>query len=412
LLGSGFKLSYLYFDKQFNNIRFILIFLHQNSIHNMSEEKKESPPPNQSEEQKHPNNKKKPGMVAVTRVVLLLSVIVFIWYIYADRITPYTDQARITELIQPITPRVSGYVTDVRVKLNSVVKANDILFGLDTTTFVLNINKAKANLDNATQQIGAQGANVQAAASSVGVAKAQLDRAQRSYDRTQRILSKNPGAVSQADIDRVETSLSQATEKLYSAEANLVKAQEQLGATGNDNAQLRLAISELEKAELDYSYTTIYAANDGFIESFNIDIGYYAQAGQPLATLVSKQDIWIQADFKENNLSNMKVGDQVLFILDVAPGKIFEGKVRGIGHGVESGNPVNRGGLPSIGSTSTWLRDPQRFPVTIAFDNKEAFDLCRAGGQADVVVLTGNHKLLNRLAHWRIWINTWLSYVR
>ena len=111
-------------------------------------------------------------------------------------------------------------------------------------------------------------------------------------------------------------------------------------------------------------------------------------------------------------MSNMKVGNKVQFILDIAPGKIFEGTVRSIGYGVDSGNSVNRGGLPTIGNSSSWLRDPQRFPVTIEITDTEVIELCRAGGQADVVVFTGDNKFLNRLARYRIWINSWLSYVR
>jgi len=365
----------------------------------------------ESPEAKAPDPKKKSPMVWVTRVILLISLVIFIWYLLADRRTPFTNQVRITELVIPITPRVSGYLTDVRVKLNSVVTLGDTLFQLDPVPFELALYKARANVDQATQQMGAKGANVQAAVSSVGVARAQLDRAQRSYDRTQRIQEKNPGAVSQADIDRVETSLNQAIEKLGSAEANLVKAREELGETGPENPQLRLAISELENAELQLSYTTVYAPNDGVIESFNVDEGYYSQAGQPLATLVSKQDVWLQADYRENNLSNMKAGDPVKFTLDIAPGRIFEGYVRGIGSGVDAGNAVNRGGLPTVGSSSSWLREPQRFPVTIAFDNEEALELCRAGAQADVMVYTGNYGLLNSIANFRIKFKSWLSYV-
>jgi len=358
------------------------------------------------------SEKKGNPIVLFTRITLIIAILFFIWYVLSDRKTPYTQQAYITELIIPITPRVTGYVTEVNVQLNSSVKTGDKLFEIDKQPFDLALKKAEANLDNASQQIGAQGATVKAAASSVGVAKAQLDRAQRNYDRTQRLIQKNPGAVSQADIDRVETSLSQSVEKLANAEANLTKAKEQLGAEGNNNAQLRLAIAEVEKAELDLSFTNIFASNDGFIESFNIDIGYYAQAGQAMTTLVSKQDVWIQADFTENNISLMKIGDPVSFALDVAPGRRFEGKVRGIGNGVDTGNSVNRGGLPTISSSSSWLRDPQRFPVTISFTDKEAALICRSGGQADVVVFTSDSGFFNTLAKFRLWINSWLSYVR
>ena len=377
----------------------------------MSEENPQVNNPDNQTEAPPEEKKKKPTLVWVTRVVLLISLLIFIWYVQADRRTPYTSQVRITELIIPITPRVSGYLTDVRVKLNSVVAANDTLFQLDRLPFELAVHKARANVDNATQHMGAQGANVKAAASSVGVARAQLDRSQRNYDRTQRVLEKNPGAVSQADIDRVETSLNQSIEKLASAEANLTRSQEELGVVGPENPKLRLAIAELEKAELDLSYTIIYAPNEGIIESFNVDEGYFGQAGLPLATLVSKQDVWLQADFRENNLSKMKPGNPAKFTLDIAPGRVFEGHVRGIGSGVDGGNAVNPGTLPIIGSSSSWLREPQRFPVTIAFNDAEVLELCRAGGQAEVVVFTGQHGMLNFIARIRIKLNSWLSYV-
>ena len=126
----------------------------------------------------------------------------------------------------------------------------------------------------------------------------------------------------------------------------------------------------LEQAQLDLAFSTIVASASGYIESFSIDEGYYASAGQPLATIVSETDTWIQADMKENNLSNIKLGDPVEFSLDVAPGKVFKGKVRSIGYGVSTGN-TNRGDLPSISGAQGWLRDPQRFPIIVSFDNQE-----------------------------------------
>ena len=351
-------------------------------------------------------------VIRTTQVVLLVAAAIFIWYIFSDRHTPYTTQARITDIFVPVTPRVSGYLTDVKVHLNSSVKAGDLLFQIDTSQYALAVRKAEANIENVIQQLGAQGATVKASASAVGVARAQLDRAQRNYDRTDRIMKKNPGALSQAEIDRAETSLNQAIENLANAEANLAKAKKQLGPTGENNPQLRMAINDLNNAQLQLEWTKIYATTDGFIESFNLDVGYFAQAGKPICTLVSKEDLWIQANYKENNLSNMKPGDPVKFILDVAPGKIFEGRVKSIGYGVDGGNRVTPGHLPDIKSRSAWLEDPQRFPVIVTFSDTAVIRFCRAGGQADVVVFTGKHPFLNAVARFRIWLNTWLSYVR
>ncbi len=365
-----------------------------------------------NEQVKTPGKKKVNPVVWTTRIIILIAAIVFIWYLFSDRFTPYTDQARVTEIIIPVIPRVSGNLIDVRVKLHSVVKTDEMLFQIDSSQYALAVRGAEANIENVIQQLGAQSASVKAAASAVGVARAQLDRAQRNYNRTERIIKKNPGALSQADIDRVETSLNQAVEQMANAEANLAKAKEQLGPKGENNPQLRMAINQLNNAQLQLSWTKIFAPIEGYIESFNLDAGYFAQAGKPLVTLVSKDDLWIQANFKENNLSKIKIGDKVEFILDAAPGKIFKGSVSSIGYGVQTGDKSTPGSLPDIKSKSSWLQDPQRFPVVIEIFSSDVKKLCRAGGQADVIVFTGDHTFLNFIARFRIRINSWLSYVR
>jgi multidrug resistance efflux pump len=348
----------------------------------------------------------------MTRVVLLFVVLVFVWYLFADRLTPYTDQGRVRALLTPIAPQVSGYVTAVNIRLHSVVEEGEVLFRIDPRPYELAVKAAEASLDLAAQQVGAQTATVKSATARLGMARAQLDRAQRNSNRTQNILARNPGALSQADKDRAETSLDQALERVSSAEAELQRAKEQLGAEGPDNPQLRAALAALERAQLDLAFTSLYAPARGAIESFNVDVGYYASPGQPLATFVSSQGLWIQADMRENNISNIEVGDPVEFALDVAPGRVFGGTVRSVGYGVSTQGGVNRGDLPTVSSSQGWLRDPQRFPVIIGLDSPETEGLVRAGGQADVVVYTGRHPLLNTLARWRIRLRSWVSYVR
>jgi multidrug resistance efflux pump len=348
----------------------------------------------------------------VTRIVLIVCAVIFVWYLFADRLTPYTDQARVTALLVPIVPQVSGYLTEVNVRLHSVVDEGDLLFVIDQRPYILAVQSAEANLDNTAQQVGALTATVKSAAGRLGVAKAQLDRSQRTYNRTQAILEKNPGALSQADRDRSETSLAQSVERVSSAEADLDKAKEQLGVIGPENPQLRAAIAALEQAQLNLAFTTLHAPTRGAIESFNIDVGYYAAAGQPLATFVSTSDVWIRADMRENNISRVEVGDRVEFVLDVAPGRVFRGNVRSVGYGVSSEGGTNRGGLPTVQGSQGWLRDPQRFPVIIGFERGTAEGLLRSGGQADVIIYTGRNPVLNLIGKLHLRVRSLLSYVR
>jgi len=348
----------------------------------------------------------------ITKIVLIVCLVIFIWYLFADRYTPFTDQARIKTLVVPLVPRVSGYLTEVNVRLHSIVANEQLLFQIDKRPYELAVKKAEADLDNVAQQIGVLTATVKSAAGRLGVTKAQLDRAQRNYDRTQIVIEQNPGALSQADLDRTETSLAQALERLVSAEADLDKAKQELGTTGPDNPQLRAAVVTLEQTQLDLAFTSIHAPSQGVIESFNVDVGHYGQSGQPLATFISTHDVWIQADMRENNIGNLEVDDEVEFALDIAPGRIFDGKVRSIGYGVSSGESNNRGDLPTISNSQGWLRDPQRFPVIISIEEKEVLELIRSGGQADVIIYASSNPILNLIAWFQIRISSWLSYVR
>jgi multidrug resistance efflux pump len=348
----------------------------------------------------------------LTQTIFIIAVVIFIWYLFADRYAPFTDQARTKTVTIPIVPKVSGYLSEINVHSQSIVKQGDLLFQIEKKPFELRVKKAKASLDNISQQVGALTATVKSAAGRLGVAKAQLDRAQRNYNRTQQVLKKNPGALSQADLDQTETTLTQAIERVASAEADLEKAKQQLGTSGEENAQLREALITLEQAEYDLEQTSLYAPADGVIESFNLYNGYYAQAGKPLVTFIPFGTAWIEADFRENSISNINTGDKVEFALDVFPGKVFEGVVKSVGYGVSYGEKNDKGSLPKISNSQSWLRDPQRFPVIINIKNNEIKKAIRYGGQADVIIYASNSSILNFIGWFQIRINSLLSYVR
>jgi len=363
--------------------------------------------------QENPDTSSKSSPVRlITLIVLFISILFFVWYILSDRHAPYTDQARINGLMVPIVSSVSGNIIQIHVRLHSKVKAGDTLFQIDRRPFQIAVEKAEANLDNTAQGVAAQTATVKSAVGRLGVSKAQLDRAQRNWSRVQKVMEENPGALSQSDRDQAETSYTQAVEHVTSAEADLERSQLSLGISGPTNPEFIAALKALEQAQLDLIYSTVIATTEGYIESFSIDLGYYAAAGQPLATLVSSGDFWIEADLKENNISLMKPGNDVEFSLDVCPGKIFQGKVSSIGHGVTTGN-TNRGDLPDPKGTTGWLLDPQRFPVIISFNSNDFPNQARLGGQVDVLVFTSEKRgFIAFLGKLRIRLISWLSYVR
>ena len=197
------------------------------------------------------------------------------------------------------------------------------------------------------------------------------------------------------------------------AEADLRRAQETAGERGEKNAQLLSARAAIEKAELDLKRTQVVAPAGGSVTDLRTDVGQFAQAGAPAMTLIAIHDLWISADMTENNLGNIKPGDKVAIVLDVMPGEVLKGRVRSVGTGISPGKPAQPGTLPEVENSRDWLRQAQRFPVAVEFDPSERERLrgVRIGGQADVLVYTGDHPVMNWLAAVFIRLMSYFSYL-
>lgn len=356
-------------------------------------------------------NKKGYAVKMLSLLTLLVTFLLFIWYIAADRITPSTDQARVKGLLLSVDPMVNGYVTQVNVSLHSEVKKGDTLFLIDPKPYEIAVAMAESDLEKVSQSISAGISSIQAVTAALSKAKVSLDRATKNWTRTQKVIAQNEGALSEADKDRSEASYLNAIEQVKSAQANLDKELAALGPTDANNPDVKSVLNRLEKAQWDLDHTSIIAPSDGVIESFNVELGYFAGAGRSMVTLVSNSDLWIQANLKENNLSKLSIGDQADVIFDIEPGKVYQGIVKSIAYGVST-DRTNPGGLPQINTTQGWLRDPQRFPVVIEIEDQEILKKLRQGGQAEIVVYTDDNWLLNSLASLRITILSYLSYVR
>jgi len=345
-----------------------------------------------------------------TFIVLALCIILMAVYLAGDRLTPFTNQARVNALVVPVAPQVAGRLVSVDVGNNQTVEAGQKLFDIDPGSYELAVKAAEAALKNTEQSIEAGVSNVAAASANVESAKALVWNAEQDTMRMRRIREEDAGAISERRIQSAEASLASARSRLAAAEASLQATRSALGSTDENNAQVQQARSNLEKARLDLERTTVYAPSDGLITDLRVDPGNFAAAGSPLMTFIAIHDTWVQADLSENNLGHVDPGDPVEIAFDVFPGKVFKGRVRQTGYGVQV-NANALGTLPTIDNDRNWLRDEQRFPVIIDYevDDKMATDL-RVGSQASVIVYTGDHWLINLLGRFYIRINTLLSY--
>jgi multidrug resistance efflux pump len=346
-----------------------------------------------------------------TLIILGACVVLMFWYLRADRVTPYTSQARVHALVVPVAPEVSGTVTDVFVGNNETVTAGQELFSLDPNRYQLAVETAQANMQSARQATGASTANVEAAQATVESAKAGVTQASQDAVRLRRIKEEDPGAISDRRLEQAEAMLAVTVSQLAAAEANVEKARQDLGEAGEQNVRILQAQAALAQAELDLARTTVRAPADGLLTDVRLDKGNFAGAGAPQMTFVGVHDVWVQADFTENNLGHIEAGDEVGIVFDALPGRVFSGRVRTTGYGVDVGTAA-LGSLPTVDNNRQWLRDAQRFPVQVDFQLRDAADResVRIGAQASVIVYTGNNWLFNLTGRIYVRIVSILTY--
>ncbi len=363
-----------------------------------------------------------PGAAAApanpARKIILISLCVllllYVYHVAADRITPYTSQATVDTLLVQIAPEVTGQVIEVGVKDNGPVKKGQVMFRLDPEPFQIALRKSEADL-----AVALQGAEVSAV--EIGVAKAALQK-QRVDLAASRQLGKividlvDQRALAETQAIRARADISKTQADVQKSEAELERARQNLGAAGYDNPNVKQAVAAIQQARLNLTNSTVIAPADGVVTNLRLSAGQYVSQGQPLLSFIQFGPRWISAAMRENQLGNLEPGDKVLVALDDNPGKLFPGRVDSIGWGITGGEEAPTGQLPDVQATNGWLREPQRFLVRVVMaptdDGKPTLAFGRSGAQANVMVFTDDSSILNPLG--RLWMHViaQLSYLR
>ena len=349
-------------------------------------------------------------------VIAVLIVASLGLYFVGDRLTPSTSQARIQAFVVPVAAEVAGKVLAVHIRNNDEVQPGQPLFDLDPQPYRIALTRSRADLESVRSSVKGSVAAVESARASVAVAEAGRDIAERDASRLEKLHEEDPGAISVRRLEVAQSTRDEARSKVRRAQADLRKAQEAAGETGDDNAQLRSAVAAVEKAELDLARTRVLAPARGVVTDLRTDAGHFAQPGAPVMTLIAMHDLWISADLTENNIGHIDPGDEVAIVLDVLPGEVLKGRVRSIGGGVGSGQSTPPGTLPVVQNSRDWLRQAQRIPVAVEFDATalqplQRLKAVRIGGQADVLVYTGDHPWMNPLAALYMRAVSWVTYL-
>lgn len=346
-------------------------------------------------------------------VVLTLIFVSLLWYFAADRLTPYTSQARVQAFVVPVAAEVAGKVLAVHVKNNDQVPRGQPLFDIDPSQYRIALQRSRSDYESVRRSVNASAATVESARAALQAAQANHVKADQDAARQERLYAEDPGTISVRRLEVAQSTRIEARSREKAAEADLRKAQEAAGESGDNNAQLLSARAAIEKAELDLSRTRVLAPARGLVTDLRTDVGHFTQAGAPAMTLIVIHDLWINADMTENNLGNIDPGDEVAIVLDVLPGEVLKGRVRSVGSGVSSGQQTQAGSLPTIQNSRDWLRQAQRFPVAVEFEasERERLQRVRIGGQAEVMVYTGDHTLMNLLGAAYLRLMSLFSYL-
>ena len=349
------------------------------------------------------------GLRRVTWWAIGIAFVLFGYFIIADRTTPFAGDARVQAFIVRVAPEVSGRVREVLVTDNQIVKQGEILFELDPTPFQIAVAQAQAKLDQAGQSVGASTASVDTAQARLEEARANAINVRAQSARVLDLVEK--GIYAEARRDGAVSAVDRAEAAVEAAQAELEKARETLGPEGADNPQIVEALAALNDARYDLSRTKFVSSLTGVVTNLQLEVGQTVNAGQAVMTFISAEDVWVLASIRENSLSVVENGQHAEVVLDTMPGQVFPATVRSKGWGIAGDNIDPNSGLPKSTQQSSWLTDPQRFPVIIQFDETDRPRGMRFGSRAAVIVYSSDSRIMNAIAWARIRLISWLTFV-
>jgi len=295
-----------------------------------------------------------------------------------------TDNAYVQIAKAPVAPSVPGRVTDIYVKENQFVRKGTVLFRLDARDYQANSAAAAAQLAAAEQQVLAQRAAYQAALASAQSARDTAAYANSELARQQKMAK--AGVASQQQLDQAVHNAQEAKQAVATAEQQAAQALAVLGGDASGpiakNPAVMQAQAQLDRAKLNVGYTDVVAPADGIVTRVEqMPVGTYLNASQTGFWLLSGEP-WIEANFKEDQLAHMKVGQPVSIKVDAYPDADLKGHVASFSPGTGSAFSA----LPAQNATGNWVKVVQRLPVRIAFDKTPPDMAGRAGLSARVKV--------------------------
>jgi membrane fusion protein, multidrug efflux system len=365
--------------------------------------------------------KRKRMLLGLGGVLVLCALGTGVWLLFFAGKSEWTDNAYTAVEVTQVTPLISGPVRQVSVVDTTAVHAGDILVVLDDTDAKIAVAQAEAGLARATREVRQVMANdrslggqedlreAEISAADADLAKAKAAFAKASIDEKRRQNLVEGGAVSRQELTDAQTQLQEVAAAMQQAQARVTVAHAASSAangarqanaalivdsTVETNPEVLAAAAKLDQAKVNLSRTVIRAPTDGIVTERSVDVGQQVQAGQHLMSLVPVDRIYVDANFKEGQLSKVRPGQAVRVTSDLyGDDVVYDGYVEGFAGGTGSAFSA----IPAQNATGNWIKVVQRLPVRIRLDPKQlTTHVLRVGLSMDVTVdltSSGNDKL-------------------
>jgi membrane fusion protein, multidrug efflux system len=293
-----------------------------------------------------------------------------------------TDDAQVQGHLSPVLPRVPGYIAEVFVSDNQPVAAGQPLFAIDPSELDLRIASASAALQNAGAALANTRAAAAVAAAEVETARVQRDKAGDDLARDKKLFA--GAAITDRQLADSQAAADQAAAQFAAQDKQAAAAQTQVGVAETVVGQRR---SDLDLAKLQRSYATVTAPIAGVVSNKNVEPGQFVQAGQTLLSVTDDSDVWVVANFKETQLTHLRIGQSVEFTADSYPGVVFHGRVDSIAGATGAHFAL----LPPDNATGNFVKVTQRVPVKIILtDAPDPHHELRPGMSVEPSVLVKN----------------------
>ncbi|MBY0508987.1 MAG: HlyD family secretion protein [Rhodospirillaceae bacterium] len=334
---------------------------------------------------------------ALRRVLMMVVPAVIVaagaaWYAFGGRYVG-TDNAYIKAEIAAISPEVAGNIKQVLVTENQAVTKGQPLVVMDDTNFRIMLAASEAQLRTAIANIDGNKARYRQKAASMALMQSNAAFAEREFKRQSTLAASN--FVAAAKLDEAKHSLESARQNialLKQEEAEILASLEgDADIAPQNHSAYQAALAGKVTAETQIQRATIVAPFDGIVSQLP-KVGDYARTGAPLLSMVSNNAVWIEANFKETDLTHMRVGQEVKIDVDTYPSRPFHGRVTSISQATGAEFSL----LPAQNSTGNWVKVVQRIPVRISVEDQKDGPPLRSGMSVTADVDTGR----NRMSRW------------